>query len=76
MHLDDAVLAVQHPLEGLAEYGDVPAQLRGAGLSQHGSPLLCQFVQVHRAVLLLLLQLLLQIVKQDKNDADYLRPNA
>lgn len=58
-HLDDAVLAVHDPREGLAQDVHVPAQLLGPGLPQHRPPLRVELVQAQGAALLLLGQLVL-----------------
>ncbi len=59
VHLDDAVQAVQVPLKRLTEHREVFTQLGGSSLAENRPPAFVQLQQVHRSVLLLLLQLVL-----------------
>lgn len=59
VHLGDADQGVQLPVKRLAEHRDVFLQLGGSSLTQNRPPAFVQLQQVHRRVLLLLLQLVL-----------------
>lgn len=65
VHLDDAVQAVQVPLKRLTEHREVFTQLGGSSLAENRPPAFVQLQQVHRRVLLLLLQLVL--IPQSRN---------
>lgn len=57
--LQQAVQAVQVPLERLTEHRDVVTQLGGSGLPQYGPPAIIDFQEVDGGVALFPLQLVL-----------------
>lgn len=61
--VQQAVQAVQVPLEGLAEHGDVVPQLGGARLPQDGAPAVVDLQQVDGSVALLHLELVLGVAR-------------
>lgn len=65
--VQQAVQAIQVPLECLAEHGDVVPQLGGARLPQDGAPAVVDLQQVDSSVFLLHLELVLGLEKGEES---------